>query len=326
MPTSAKIIADSINVRGDRITTFECTFWRPVLAEWNTHRMFSRNSASSRAIPLHKQIDRIMDGGPSGPVVWASEQKGMQGGAEIPEADRLAASVAWEDAAAKAIRSAQILGEMGVHKSIANRLLEPFMEHTVVVTATGWQNFFDQRCSPLAQPEIRAVAELMREEYVKSVPAPASSGDWHLPYIVEDDRMDVEEWMKQRDLDISRWTLNSTLAKVSAARCAQLSYLTQPVIGEDGKIVDPGGKRSVENDMGRYEKLMGANPKHWSPLEHVALPLPENRQEGVLHMPSTSGTRYNIVRLNTRPKHGNLLGWISLRGIVEAEVGEDTYR
>ena len=126
--TSARIIADSISPYGDRLTTMEVTFHRFVLAEFNTHRVFSRNSASSRAIPLQKQIKRIREG-IAYPVLWASEQKGMQGGDEVD--DTMTARMCWESAANDAIASALRLQDLGVHKSLVNRLLEPFMWHTV---------------------------------------------------------------------------------------------------------------------------------------------------------------------------------------------------
>ena len=53
---SAEIIADTYcEFTDERVTTMEVTMHRFVLAEFNTHRVFSRNSASSRAIPVRKQ-------------------------------------------------------------------------------------------------------------------------------------------------------------------------------------------------------------------------------------------------------------------------------
>lgn len=286
----------------------------------------SRNSASSRAIPLHKQIQKIMDGGPAAPIIWASEQRGMQGGDEVPMHVAADASQRWDEAAQAAVKAAEHLGELGIHKSIANRLLEPFMMHTAVITATGFGNFFDQRCSPLAQPEIRAVAELMQDEYIKNEPRLLSTGQWHLPYIDEEDWEALRKKTVEDIRDLGK-SMDPDMVKISAARCAQLSYLTQPEVDpETGQIIDPGGKRDIEKDLARYYKLTSANPKHWSPLEHVATPMQHNRQEGVIHLPSIDGKQYHVVDLGYRPKHGNLLGWASLRSIVEAELGEETYR
>ena len=312
MRTSATIIADSISHSGDRVTTFEVTGHRFVLAEFNTHRVFSRNSASSRAIPLKKQIDRVYSN-PAVPLVWASEQKGMQGGAEVDQKTAEDADDVWRQAAVEARARASILGDLGVHKSIANRLLEPFMWHTIVVTATAYQNFFDQRCSSLAQPEIRAMADLMREAYVESTPTGLRVGDWHLPYIQPEDREQVLGKPEVGPASPNYLNGIEALKAVSAARCARVSYLTQ------------SGVRDMEEDLRLYERLTTANPKHWSPLEHVATPWSENRLDGSEDFFAADGTLVEIP-LSNRPKIGNLLGWRSLRTEVEAMEKDDTYR
>src|ERR1019366_3675940 len=112
---SAKIVLDSISPAGYRLTTFEVVFWRPVLAEVNTHRAFSRNSASSRAIPVKKTLDRIRND-LAYPVIWASEQPGMQGGEEIEQV-AMARDI-WKQASHQMIKAAEMLVGLGVHKSI----------------------------------------------------------------------------------------------------------------------------------------------------------------------------------------------------------------
>ena len=243
---SAKIIEDSVSPAGDRLTTMQVVCHRFVLAEFNTHRMFSRNSASSRAIPFQKMLNRVLEH-PAIPVTWPAEQKGMQGGDEIEQVEQ--ARVAWLNARDAAVRSAIDLADLGVHKSVVNRLLEPFMWHTIVVSSTEWDNFFVQRCSPLAQPEIQAVAYKMRDALRKSTPEPLAGNEWHMPYVDEED---FEE-CRSRGID-PRF--------VSAARCARVSYLTQE------------GKRDVLVDAELYQRLVSADPPHMSPLEHVATPRP----------------------------------------------------
>jgi hypothetical protein len=237
-------MAYSVNDRGDRLTTMEVVMHRFVLAEFNTHRAFSRNSASSRAIPLAKQMNRVKTD-PAIPVVWPAEQKGMQGGAEID--DVKTAEALWLEARDSALFYAEALGHWGVHKSVANRLLEPFMWHTVVVSSTHWGNFFTQRCSPLAQPEIRECAEGMEEAYRKSSPKPLAAGEWHMPYL------DDEDYAACVAAKIAP-------QEVSAARCARVSYLTQD------------GKRDVNEDYELFQRLRSASPPHMSPAEHVATP------------------------------------------------------
>lgn len=267
----AKVIADSISPRQHRLTTMEIQFWRPVLAEFNTHRKFSRNSASSRAIPVAKQIERIL-AHPAGPLVYPQEQRGMQGGESLEGSDLIEAKSAWVDARMDAIHHAEVLIGLGVHKSVVNRLLEPFMWHKVIVSSTEWWNFFAQRCSPLAQPEIRVVAEHMRAALVASDPTFVDYGEWHLPY-VGDDR-DVLGSLAP----ISVSKIPIALAQISAARSARVSYLTHD------------GVRDVAKDLDLYAKLVGADPEHWSPLEHPATPTPN-----VLEVP------------------GNFDGWRQLR-------------
>jgi thymidylate synthase ThyX len=238
---SAAVIAHSRSPLGAEVATLHVKMHRFVLAEFNTHRVFSRNSASSRAIPFPVQLERVLKD-PAMPLVWASERKGMSGGDEI---DRIeAAESLWMMARDEAVFSAKRLHRYNVHKSIINRLLEPFMWHDVIVTSTEWTNFFDQRCSPLAQPEMRVAAEAMRTALEQSTPRELKMGEWHTPYVKPDDA----------ELDVR--------LKVSTARCARVSYRTH-----DGTI-------DIDADLALFDKLVSARPGHWSPLEHVCTPEP----------------------------------------------------
>jgi hypothetical protein len=301
MSPSAKIIADSLSPWGTRLTTFEIVIHRFVLAELNTHRVFSRNSASSRAIPLRKQLDKVI-ASPAIPVVWPGEQKGMQGGDEIE--DIVSAQIAWREASSDAAMRADELGTLGVHKSIANRLLEPFMWHTVVLTAVSWENFYIQRCSPLAQPEIRVVAEMMQAAHKESVPEPIREGFWHLPYIDREDIEAAEKWVLDNHGAVSKKRVTGTLVSMSAARCARVSYLTQD------------GKREVQADLDLYDRLVTAKPWHGSPLEHPATPDPTNATRAELAFTDVWGNDRMIER--TIPLIGNFIGWRQLRAEVEA--------
>ena len=154
---SAKIVADSLSPQGHRLTTFVLTFPRIILAELNTHRMFSRNSASSRAIPFEKMVKAVQDN-PFIPIAWQKDHKGMQG-TEYFNKDESQAHINWwlkaRDHAvmcAKALQSEHTPGK--VTKQICNRLLEPFMWHTVILTTSeeGLENFFKQRCPQYHSP------------------------------------------------------------------------------------------------------------------------------------------------------------------------------
>ena len=240
MDGSAKVLADSISPRGKRLTTLEVTFPRYVLAEFNTHRTFSRNSASSRAIPVKKQLDRILND----PFIgdhWGSNQPGMQAGAELNGEAREKAIEIWREAGRAAVRAAEQLAELGVHKQRTNRLLEPFMWHTVIVTATEWNNFFALRAHKDAQPEIRDAACAMRNAMDTSVPNSIDYGEWHTPLILPDEDYPLEDKIK-----------------ISVGRCARVSYLTHD------------GVRDPTKDIELYERLVEGG--HMSPLEHVARP------------------------------------------------------
>jgi hypothetical protein len=257
--TAAKVILDSLSPSGDRLTTMELEFHRFVLAEFNTHRSHSRNSASSRAIPVEKQLAKVVDS-PAWPLVWACEQPGMQGGSSLTGKDLNDAQMLFHDLWEYTTqRIKRYLDEhpdksTRLHKSLLNRPLEPFMWHRVIATATkdGWDNFFALRStefSPLAQPEIAACADLALQAYRESDPRPLGIGEWHTPYIRSDEDFSLEE-----------------RCKVSVARCARVSYLTHD------------GIRDHKEDLAMYGRLTSADPMHASPLEHVATPAPTGIQ------------------------------------------------
>lgn len=263
VPT-ATVVLDSVSPAGVRLTTIEVTLHRFVLAELNTHRVLSRNSASSRAIPTAKQVRRLVED-PALPVEFGTNQRGMQAGEPLTGDAHDAALATWLEARDHAVAAAERLFELGVHKQVVNRILEPFMWHTVIASGTDWDGFWQQRCSPLAQPEIRVAAEAMRDAYHASQPTPIGDGEWHTPYVRDD----------ERDLDVGLRT------RISAARCARVSYLTHD------------GRRDLAADEELYERLITADPPHWSPLEHVATPASD-------------------------PVPGNYRGWRQLRHEVES--------
>jgi len=242
---SATIVADSVSEQGHRLTTIEVTFPRLILAEFNTHRVFSRNSASSRAIPFAKQVERIVRD-PFIPIYWGVSRSGMQATQELDETAQETAKMEWLRARGAAVAHAMVLNDLRLHKQLINRILEPYMWHTVIVTATEWDNFFALRANPDAQPEIRVAAEMMQAALAASKPQKLSAGHWHLPLIQDDER----EWAVAHP---------DEAIKVSAGRCARVSYLTHD------------GKRDHSKDIELYMRLTSSG--HMSPLEHVARPM-----------------------------------------------------
>lgn len=245
MAHSAKILAHSISPVGVQLATMEVVLPRIVLAEFNTHRMLSRNSASSRAIPVEKMIKMVL-ANPYIPTHWGKNQKGMQADQEVDAETALLATSDWLTARDYAVHVATHMLELGIHKQITNRLLEPFMFHTVLVTSTEWSNFFNLRCHPAAHPDIRKVAELMRDALAESTPKQLNYGEWHLPLLQDDERWAID------------WKDASPQIKISVGRCARVSYLTHD------------GKRDPQADIDLHDSLLANG--HMSPLEHVARP------------------------------------------------------
>lgn len=245
----AKIVADSVGPNGVRLTTFVLTYPRFIHSEFMTHRVISRNASSSRAIPVKKQIQMVIDN-PAIPLAFTKNQKGMQGGDALDgEAHELAVK-AWLTGRDFAVGCAEALADLEVHKQYANRILEPWAHITVVATATDWSNFFALRCHEMAQPEIHALADAMYDLYSKNEPAQLEEGQWHLPFIDDEDRNQHFN---------SLGNINTYLLKMSVARCARVSYLNH-----DGK------KPTLEQDLQLYERLVGSAPIHASPAEHQA--------------------------------------------------------
>lgn len=148
------IVADSINNKKDRLTTFVITIPRIILSEFNTHRMFSRNSASSRAIPYKKMLERVQRN-PFIPVAWQKDHSGMQGTEYITDQNHINSCISkWLKARNYALEVSENLSSFGVTKQICNRLLEPFLWHTVIITSgkEGLNNFFDLRCPKYVIP------------------------------------------------------------------------------------------------------------------------------------------------------------------------------
>lgn len=256
---SVRVIADSINRLGRRITTFEGVFNRYLLAEFNTHRAFSRNSASSRAIPVKKMMAQVF-WNPATPIHWGANQAGMQARAELSGWRRWAAVKLFLLARFPALFIVWLLTLVGLHKQIANRILEPWVWHTVVFTSTEMRNFFKLRLHPDAQPEFQEFARCCKVAFDQSTPRLLEWGEWHLPYITTEDWAAAASFEGSQDLPIP------LLALMSSARCAAVSYVRQ------------GERREPKKDIELSERLR--NGGHWSPFEHVALACEDCERSG----------------------------------------------
>jgi thymidylate synthase ThyX len=244
-----EIVADSLAPSGHRLTTFVLTYPRFIHSEFMTHRMFSRNASSSRAIPVSRQIQMIKDN-PAIPLAFRKNQKGMQAGEQLDnQADAIAA---WLEGRDKAVEIAEKFIKMDVHKQYANRVLEPYAHITVVCSATDFANFFALRIHSAAQPEICELAKQMWEAYKKSEPEEMIENEMHLPFI---SRKEINKMINNSSI-VDR---HLTLLKMSVARCARVSYLNH-----EGKTP------TMEEDLKLYDRLLGSTPVHASPAEHQA--------------------------------------------------------
>lgn len=307
MAFKALVIKDSLSPDGVRLTTMEVTFPRIVLAEFNTHRTFSRNSASSRAIPVEKMLRRAGDS-PFIPAHWGKNQKGMQAEQELSEEEQLLAEGHWLEARDAAIHKATRMMEVGVHKQITNRLLEPFQWHTVIVTSTEWNNWDGLRCSPEAQPEIKTIADMMREARASSQPKQLCHGEWHLPLVNDIDQL-TDDYVKRVppgfELDDDLRHFVKFLVLVCVGRCARVSYLTH------------NGERDPHADVELAMRLLSSG--HMSPFEHAARPMTRNdAAEALWRFSGVTGV--DVLDVDVREHFsGNLRGWVQARKHVKHE-------
>ena len=242
----AKVIADSVNPAGVRLTTVEATFNRYILAEVNTYREFTRNSASSRAIPVKKVLRQVWSD-PAVPVHWGANQAGMQANEELRGFRRWLARRLFLWARIPVLVVVWLLTKLKLHKQVANRLLEPWVWHTAIISSTNWQNMLKQRDHKDAQPEFQVLARCIRKAIDESVPQKIGWNGWHLPFITGTVMGGPIYGPKDTFLE---------LPKVSAACCARVSYVRQ------------NDSRSFAEDMKLAERLISSG--HWSPFEHVA--------------------------------------------------------
>lgn len=295
--TAAKIVADSVSPDGVRLTTFECVFPRIILAEVNTHKMLSKNSASSRAIPVERMIQRVLED-PYVPTHWGKNQRGMRADEDVSPDDAYASRQRWLWARDSAVSSAERLLQYGIHKQITNRLLEPFMWHTAVITGTEWSNFFNLRDTKDAHPDFRDLAHAMRELYDKRDDVRAvNCGDWHLPYVDPSEAFDAEVLGKPD------WA-----CKVSVGRCARVSY---------DRLHE---EETSEKAAARCEGMLSAG--HLSPFEHVARP--ETEEDAHLRLGPAGATVVGTNPNAYEPMRliywfGNLRGWVSYRKLIPHE-------
>ena len=318
---TAKVIADSINETGQRLTTFELEFPRLILSECNTHGAIEKNTSSSRAIPVSKMLDHILQQNLK-PIYFGSKKSGMQAGDELDGNDLINAKLFWEAALFDAVTWATELDECGVAKEVSNRITEPYQLIKAVWSATDWDNFFNLRLEKDADPNICMLAYKMYEALSISEPILLKKGDFHLPYVGKYDipvvysdlggyeyetGYNVFYYDSEADHTVEHVLSLEEAIKYSVASCAQVSYRSEGMTLEKAEKI--------------WNMLVKSEVVHASPLTHIATPIvkynelgyvrenckePESWQEGVTHM-RRDGTLCS----------GRFAGWIQFRHTIQ---------
>lgn len=309
MAIKVNIIADSISPQGVRLTTFELEYPRFIHAEVMTHRVFSRNAQSSRAVPVTKSLEQEI----ISPVVWGANKAGMSSDTSLSQEAINEVAYFWHAAARTCQDFAERMAKAGLHKQWANRCLEWFSPIKVVVTATEWDNFFWLRDDPeAAQPEIVELARKMKEAMEKdSFPILLQPGQWHLPYVVT--LLHNDEFkgygVQIGDTDEVVEVDLETAKKISAGCCAAVSYRNNP---------------SIEKCLEIWDKLFSGPKPHLSPVEHQATPMQVKYMDidkipairNLSTMPNTWEHGITHVTRDCKLWSGNLKGWIQLRQVI----------
>ncbi|MGL5281480.1 MAG: FAD-dependent thymidylate synthase [Plesiomonas shigelloides] len=274
-----QIIADSVGQRSGRITTFELTYPRIIHSEFMTHRLFSRNAMSSRAVPIKKMVELIRTN-MAMPVRFGSNQPGMQdkglehdGMVDVAGFCRkLTGREAWAIAAKRACDMALSLEEAGYHKQIANRLIEPFQMMKTVMTTTEMENFLWLRVDADADPTIEVLANLMKEAMDNSEPEWLPAGVWHTPYVdhvygfgPEGDAHIFEGYCVLDENDRPVMLTEEEALRISASCCGQVSY----------RRLDSTKDKALDI----YTRLVAGKKVHASPFEHQAREIEETVED-----------------------------------------------
>ena len=318
-----------------------------ILAELNTHRMFSRNSASSRAIPFKKMVKSVEEN-PFIPIAWQKDHKGMQGTEYFKVPYNEDCTLLWLEARDEAVKKARELNEYGVTKQLCNRLLEPFMWHTVLITSSeeGLENFFNLRCPYIyhaadgnyyksnkdwnevdkeiwyngltclhpenksqAEIHIQTIAELMWDAYNESKPKQLEAGQWHIPF---EDKI-LMSILDQQEIATKFTHIKSKEVlklKIATGMAARVSYT---IIGDEKEV-------SYETLINIHDKMLEAVPFHASPFEHCAKAMSDSEYKRFGKVKPHSTLKEGKYNAGTSTESGwcrNFRGFIQYRELIE---------
>jgi len=313
MQVEVILASKSVNIKP--IFTIRMRYPRPIHGEIMTHRVFGRNARSSRAVPVRTMLNEVRTI-PYVPWHWGKNQKGMQADEECTELVRFSnyyngvdfgqpmdytAKAAWITASERACEIAEAFMDAGYHKQNPNRLLEPFSWIDTLITATEWDNFLWLRDHHAAEPHLQDLARLVKEAMLNVDIQFLNDDDWHLPYITEKDIKCAKGLFGGQGTH----AVNEFLLKLSAARCARISY--KPFDGDS----------SYEKEIARYNMLVTSERVHASPLEHQAKP---DRKITKWSVDDPTFGEWETNQWEFPELHGNLTGWIQARKLIPNEV------
>lgn len=300
--SKAKIISSSRFRNGVRADTLHLRYWRPVHGEFMTHRDFSRNGASGRAVPVMAVLARNETYVPR----FKRNQSGMQPAEFLSADEQAAAEKVWMGAVDACREAARILGGkdgFNIHKQWPNRMIEWFGWIDVLVTSTRWSNWDALRLHREAQDEIRYLAEAMYAAREGAEVVDLKDGEWHLPYVTEQDRDDVARMVRDRNFSEAVTRVLGHLAK--SASMAEISYANKVLLAISAARACrvsyaklDGSPTTIDNDMGRFLLLAESAPLHASPLEHQCR---------------------GLTPADSAALQGNLLGTVQFRKLVPFE-------
>ena len=326
---TAKVIADSINETGQRLTTFELEFPRLILSECNTHGAIEKNTSSSRAIPVSKMLDHILEQNLK-PIYFGSKKSGMQAGDELTDEGLDFVKCVWGSSLESAVEYAEMLDKAGVAKEVTNRITEPYQLIKAVWSATDWENWFNLRLEKDADPNICMLAYKMYEALSKSVPVLLKKGEYHLPYVGKYDipvaysdlggyeyetGYNVFYYDKECYHTIEHCLTLEEAIKYSVASCAQVSYRSEGMTLEKAEKI--------------WNMLVKSEVVHASPLTHVATPIveyvdyfdPDDLDTGyevnLPHHPDSWEQGVTHMRRDGTLCSGRFAGWIQKRHLIE---------
>lgn len=344
---ACRVVADSAYMHNGvlyRLTTMVVKLPRIVLAELNTHRVFSRNSASSRAIPTRKQL-RALVRAAFVPSSFGTAVGGMNAGPAL-EGELLETAIAvWGDALYSQMWYALCLttspdyvereweqwvleenDDFGAFvMDVAARIEDktnPIHNEQLLWTTKGLTN---RLLEPFMMHEVIITStewenffnlrtdENAQEEIRTAAVMMKEAYDSSVPEVLSEGEWHLpfiqpeeKEWAKQ----------NPELAvKAVTARCARVSYLTHDT-----------GKLDLNADY-RLADSLGENG-HRSPFEHAGEPfgaaewsLREDGIAALVNSPYATQVPDYVLKQTTKSLEfaGNFRGWGQARRRLPSE-------